>query len=219
MANHVYAKWKEQVIQGGANSSLTGTVKVLLIDISGSSPDVNYTWSDTHQFYSDLTGIVADTTGGVLGITIGSHTYTNGTFDAANATFTAVSGATIEALVLYIAAGSPDINRLVLYLDTSQTGLPVTPNGGDITVTWNDAVTPGIFTISDRRLKDEVEEVDDLFGVLPVYEYAYIGTGRRRRGFMAQDVERIAPEAVIDVRGLKLVNYNRAIAACERIAA
>jgi Chaperone of endosialidase len=213
MANAVYPKWKEQIIQAGANSSLAGTVKVLLIDTTSASPDVSYTYNAAHSFYNEITaGIVSDTTGGVVGITIGSHTYTNGTFDAADATFTAVSGVSIEALILYLAPGSPDISRLVLYLDTSQTGLPVTPNGGDITVTW---AIGGIFTISDRRLKDDVEEIDELCG-LPVYEYSYVGTERRHRGFMAQDVERVVPEAVIEVCGRKMVNYEHVI---ERLAA
>jgi Chaperone of endosialidase len=202
MANAVYPIWKEAVIQASANSALTGTVKVLLVDTG------TYTYNAAHDFYNDLSGIVSDGTGGVLGITIGTHTYTNGTFDAADATFTAVSGATIEALVLYLAPGSPDIARLVLYLDTSQTGLPVTPNGGDITVTWN---ASGIFTISDRRLKENIEQVGEM-GNLPIYQYRYVGTERLRCGFMAQDVERVAPWAVTEVRGLKMVNYEQAIA-------
>jgi hypothetical protein len=58
-------------------------------------------------------------------------------------TYTAVTGVSIEALVIYRKnSGANTTWRLVLYLDTSVTGLPVTPNGGDITVTWN---ASGIF--------------------------------------------------------------------------
>ena len=108
--------------------------------------------------------------------------------------------------------------RLALYLDTSQTGLPVTPNGGDITVTWN---ASGIFTISDRDLKENIREVGDLDSGLPIYEYNYIGSERRYRGLMEQDVERIAPDAVIELGHVrrKVVNYDRAIEACQRLAA
>jgi hypothetical protein len=50
-------------------------------------------------------------------------------------TFTAVSGATVEALVIYRKnSGANTTWRLVAYIDTSVTGLPVTPNGGDITL-------------------------------------------------------------------------------------
>lgn len=206
MANAVFPKWKEAVIQASANSSLAGTVKVALLDTG------TYTYSSAHDFYDDVTGVVGTDQ------TIGSATFTNGTFDAADATFTAVSGASVEALLLYISTGTPSTSRLVLFLDTSQTGLPVTPNGGNITITWN---ASGIFTISDRELKENIRHVGDVAGVLPIFEYNYKGSERRYRGLMAQDVEKIAPDAVIELgtRRRKAVNYGRAIEACERLAA
>ena len=76
--------------------------------------------------------------------TLGSKTYTNGTFDAADSTFSAVSGASVEALVIYIDTGSAATSPLVAYIDTGVTGLPVTPNGGDIAVAWN---ASGIFAL------------------------------------------------------------------------
>ena len=132
MANAVYPKWKEAVIQASSNSSLAGTIKVALLDTG------TYTYNSAHDFYDDVSGVVGTDQ------TIGSQTYTNGTFDAADATFTSVSGASVEALLLYISTGTASTSRLVLYLDTSQTGLPVTPNGGNITITWN---ASGIFTL------------------------------------------------------------------------
>ena len=65
---------------------------------------------------------------------LGTKTYTNGTFDTADFTFTAVTGDVSEALIIYIDTGSAATSRLVCYRDTNVTGLPVTPNGGDITV-------------------------------------------------------------------------------------
>ena len=132
MANAIYPKWKEAVMQATANSSLGGTVKVALVDTG------TYTYSSAHEFQTSLTGTVGTAQ------TLGTKTFTNGTFDAANSTWTAVSGATVEALVIYIDTGSAATSRLVAYLDTGYTGLPVTPNGGDITVTWDAA---GIFTL------------------------------------------------------------------------
>jgi hypothetical protein len=132
MANAIYPKWREAVIQASANSSLGGTVKAALVDTG------TYTYSSAHEFLSSLSGRVGTDQ------TLGTKTYTNGTFDAANSTWTAVSGATVEAIVLYIDTGVAGTSRLVAYLDTGYTGLPVTPNGGDITVTWDAA---GIFTV------------------------------------------------------------------------
>ena len=131
MANAIYPLWKEAIIQGLSDSDLDGSgttgVYVALIDTG------TYTYSAAHQFYISLSGIVG--TDQEIGAT---KTYTNGVLDGADLTFTAVSGASVEAAVLYRKnAGANTTWRLVAYLDTSVTGLPVTPNGGNITVTWN----------------------------------------------------------------------------------
>jgi hypothetical protein len=132
MANAIYPKYKEAVIQSSANSSLTGTVKVALVDTG------TYTYSAAHEFLTSLTGRVGTDQ------TIGTKTYTNGVFDGDNVTWTAVSGSSVEALVIYIDTGVAGTSRLVAYIDTGVTGLPVTPNGGDITATWN---ASGIFAL------------------------------------------------------------------------
>lgn len=137
MANALYPKWKEALLQASSNSALTGTVKVALIDTGA------YTYSSSHQFYSDLAGVVGPNQASQP--TIGAtKTYTNGVFDGADVTFTTVTGNSVEALVIYIDTGTAGTSRLVAYIDTSVTGLPVTPNGGDITVTFN---ASGIFAL------------------------------------------------------------------------
>jgi hypothetical protein len=125
MANAVYPKYKEAVIQASANSSLAGTLKVALVDTG------TYTYSAAHEFQSSLSGVVG------TAATLASKTYTNGTLDAADVTYTAVTGSSAEALVIYLDTGTPSTSRLVAYIDTGVTNLPVTPNGGNITVTWN----------------------------------------------------------------------------------
>lgn len=133
MANALYPKWKEQLLQFTANNNLSsGTVKVALVDTG------TYTYSSSHQFLSSLTGVVGTAQ------TIGSKTFTDGVFDGADVTFTTVTGNTVEALVIYIDTGSAATSPLVAYIDTSVTGLPVTPNGGDIAITWN---ASGIFAL------------------------------------------------------------------------
>lgn len=132
MANAIYPKWKEGLMQASANTSLGGTVKVALVDTG------TYTYSSAHQFLSSLTGVVGTAQ------TLASKTFTNGTFDAADVTFTSVTGASVEALVFYIDTGVAGTSPLVAYIDTGQTGLPVTPSGGNITVAFDAA---GIFTL------------------------------------------------------------------------
>ena len=132
MANAIYPKWKEAIVQASANSSLGGTVKVALVDTG------TYTYSAAHEFYSSVSGVVGTPA------TLGTKTFTNGVFDAADVTYTGVSGSSAEALIIYIDTGSSVTSRLVAYLDTGWTNLPVTPNGGDITLQFN---ASGIFAL------------------------------------------------------------------------
>lgn len=133
MANAIYPLYKQALLGGDTDISVDeGTVKVSLIDTG------TYTYSAAHDFYNDLSGEVGTAQ------TIANTTVAAGVFDGDNVTFTAVSGATVEALVIWIDTGNVATSRLVAYIDTGQTGLPVTPNGGDITITWDAA---GIFTL------------------------------------------------------------------------
>lgn len=133
MANALYPKWKEQLLQFTTNNNLSaGTVKVALVDTG------TYTYSAAHQFYSSVTGVAGTP------VTLGTKTFTNGVFDAGDATFSAVSNGSVtcEALIIYIDTGTAATSPLVAYLDTGITNMPVTPNGGDIVVQWN---ASGIF--------------------------------------------------------------------------
>lgn len=138
MTDALYPKWKEALIQSSADADLDGSgttgVYAALVDTG------TYTYNAAHEFYSSLSGIVG--TDQEIGAT---KSYTNGVFDGADVTFTAVTGNTVEAIVLYRKnAGANTTWRLIAYIDTSVTGLPVTPNGGDIAISWN---ASGIFAL------------------------------------------------------------------------
>jgi hypothetical protein len=133
MANAIYPLYKEALIGGSANISLSsGTVRAALVDTG------TYTYSAAHEFLSSLSGVVGTAQ------TIGTKTITNGLFDGDNVSYTAVTGNSAEAIVLYIDTGTAGTSRLVAFIDTGVTGLPVTPNGGDISITWN---ASGIFQL------------------------------------------------------------------------
>ncbi len=138
MANAIYPKWKEALLQNSADSDLDGSgatgVYAVLYDVGAGGA---YDSADT--YYSDISaGVVGSEQ--EIGAT---KSYTNGVFDGADVTFTSVSGATCEAIILFRKnAGANTTWRLIAYLDTNITNLPVTPNGGNITVTWN---ASGIF--------------------------------------------------------------------------
>jgi len=66
--------------------------------------------------------------------------------------------------------------------------------------------TGGIFGFSDIRLKSNIVKVGDHPKGFGIYEYDIFG--RRERGVMAQEVEKIIPEAVLEhSNGYKMVNY------------
>ncbi len=133
MANAIYPTFKEALLEGNTNLNLLdGPVRVSLVDTG------LYTYAGTHEFLTDTAGLVANSTA------LTAQSCISGTFDAADKTLTAVSGNTVEALIFWLDTGTPSTSRVVAYLDTNITGLPVTPNGGDITLTWN---ASGIFTI------------------------------------------------------------------------
>lgn len=52
-------------------------------------------------------------------------------------TFTSVTGDAADFLTLWKNSGTPATSPLVITWDSASTGLPVTPNGGDITATWS----------------------------------------------------------------------------------
>jgi hypothetical protein len=127
----VNAKFKEALINGSANTSLNGSgttgVYAALIDEGA------HAYSSSDQFYSDISA-------GIVGTPqeLTSKTFTNGLFDAADSTFPTTSGASCEAIVFYVKnAGANTTWRLVAYENSGATGLPVTPNGGDINIVWN----------------------------------------------------------------------------------
>lgn len=131
MANAVYPKYKNSLLQGDASTALSGTgatgMWVALVDTG------TYTYNATHQFYSDLSGI------GGTPVEVTTVTTVGGLIDGDDATFLAVAGTvSYEALVLYRKnAGANTTWRLIAYIDTGVTGLPVTSNGGNIAVAWH----------------------------------------------------------------------------------
>lgn len=131
MANAVYPLAKTSFLKGDLD--LDGNVKVVLVT-SG------YTYSTAHDNLDDVTAGLRVATSGNLA----NKTFTGGVFDADNVTFTAVTGSAGAALVFYLDTGTESTSKLVCYIDSASAGLPITPNGGDITLTFN---ASGIFAL------------------------------------------------------------------------
>jgi len=140
MANQLYTKAKQALLGGELNLS-SNVVTIALVDT-----DV-YTFSASHEFRSSVpnTAVVATAN-------LASKSITDGVFDATDVEFPFVTGANCEALILYHNTGDAENDgnrqadsRLVVYIDTA-TGLPILPNGGNITVKFSDGASK-IFAI------------------------------------------------------------------------
>lgn len=133
MASVLYPLGKKALLDADIDL-LSDTIRAVLIDTG------TYTYSAAHNAYDDLSGVV-----GSESDAFANKTTTGGTFDADNITFSSVSGNTVEAIVIFKDSGTASTDLLIAYID-SGTGLPVTPNGGDITVSWSGS---GIFSLAD----------------------------------------------------------------------
>jgi len=126
MANALYDKGREGFLDGSIDWD-TDDIRVILIDTDDYS--VNLATDDN---LDDIpTAARVATSGALTGKTV-----TDGVADADDVVFCSVSGDQSEALVIYQHTGTESTSRLIAYIDTA-TGLPVTPNGGDITVQWD----------------------------------------------------------------------------------
>ena len=60
---------------------------------------------------------------------------------------------------------------------------------------------------SDMRTKENIVPDGTTYNGHKVYHFNFIGDDVRRRGVMAQEVEKIRPDAVVEIDGIKHVNY------------
>lgn len=127
MANALYDTGRASFLNGGVNWG-SDNIKAVLVKVT-SGYTVNLA---TDAFFST---IVAGNRIAISG-NLASKTTTAGVADAADVTFSAVSGAAAGAVVIYKDTGTDTASQLIAYIDTA-TGLPVTPNGGDITISWD----------------------------------------------------------------------------------
>jgi len=67
----------------------------------------------------------------------------------------------------------------------------------------------GLGLLSDRRVKRNVRRIGTAGNGLGIYAYQYIWGGPEQIGYMADEVEKVSPEAVRDFGGLKVVDYGR----------
>jgi len=134
MANALYG-YGRQAFGDGDIDWVNDTIKATLIDTNDYSVQI-----DTHRYMNTDTVPAAAK---VATVTLANKSNVLGVCDAADAVFPAVTGDESEALIIWkdgggggeTADGTTDL--LIVYIDTAAYGLPVTPNGGDINVNFD----------------------------------------------------------------------------------
>lgn len=126
MSNVLYDSGRNACLLGAIN--WTGdTFKAVLVDLADYTPSLS-----THAFLSDIPSIArVATTAAFTG-----KTAVAGVADAADPTFVGATGDQSEAIVIYKDTGNAATSQLLVFIDTA-TGLPVTPNTGDINVIFD----------------------------------------------------------------------------------
>lgn len=135
MANQLFDKGRQGFLEGLVDWD-TAVIKASLVRTYTST-----SITTAHSVVSDVTaiGTIVATSGAFT-----TKTVTSGVADADDTTWTAVgAGAAIPTIIVYQSSavtGGADVatslQRLIAFIDTA-TGLPVTPNGGDITAVWS----------------------------------------------------------------------------------
>lgn len=126
MSNALYSKAKEGFLDGSI-SWTSNDIRALLVDSS------QYTVNLANHHYLDSIPVGARI---ATSANLSNKTATLGVADADDVTFVSVSGVQSELIILYKHTGTESTSTLIAYIDTS-TGLPVTPNGEDITIIWD----------------------------------------------------------------------------------
>jgi hypothetical protein len=146
MANFLYEFGKKNMVGGG--SQINWTTSAFKVGLLGAGYAPNQA---TDQFWSTAAGAsnvnVVGTPQALAGKALadGSAGNAGKVIASSNAvTFSALSGSQVAHVVIYQDTGTAGTSPLVAHWDTG-TGLPFTPNGGDLTLTFD--ATNGVFNL------------------------------------------------------------------------
>lgn len=121
MTKALYDKGREKFLGGDLDWDAM-VIKPVLVDTGQYAVNLA-----THEFLSDIAAGARV----AIGPALANKTKTAGVADADDPTLPAVSGVSVEAVVLIADTGNVATSPLIAYIDEG-VNLPVTPNGGDI---------------------------------------------------------------------------------------
>lgn len=130
MANTLYNTARKQFLEAQINWD-TNDIRCMLVDTS------EYTFNAADVTIAEITPAAR------IGSPVNMVTSTtdDGAADANDVTFSSVTaGDQVGAIAIYKSYGATEADTvLIAWLDTA-TGLPITTNGGDIIVTWDNGI-------------------------------------------------------------------------------
>jgi hypothetical protein len=137
MANALYSFGGQNILEGDI---IFDTDDIRIVSLDEADHTVNLV---TDEDIADLAATSDEFASGAFA----SKTETLGVFDAADLApaFTGATGDVFESIIVYKHTGVDTTALLVCNIDTA-TGLPMTPDGGNINVTWS-ASADRIFAI------------------------------------------------------------------------
>jgi hypothetical protein len=124
MSNVLFPKGREGILDRSID--MTGDIRVMLTKST-------YVYDDTDEYLADV-----GATDNGRSATLSGHSYSLGVFDAGDTSLTATSATACNALILFSHTGSDASARLIAYVDTPASGLPVTPAAsGTVNISWD----------------------------------------------------------------------------------
>lgn len=137
MANAIYDKYKEALMCAANNVSLVdGNLKISLVDANTTF------FTSTDEFYANLDAVA---NGIIVTANLDNASVVSGVLNADDVLFESVNTAIeCETLLLWIDTADANTSRLVAWLDTNIDGLPITPDGSNVEITWS---ASGIFKL------------------------------------------------------------------------
>lgn len=148
MANAWYTPGLKHFAKGEVIWKLAAgsSIKATLIDLA------DYSFVNTHEYMNTGTVAAAAKVATSAAMTL-VDAADGGVLDAADVTWPTVTGDQSEAIIVWLDGGdggttaAGTVSFLLMFIDTVSSGLPVTPNGGDITVSWLNGAVPQIGTL------------------------------------------------------------------------
>lgn len=126
MANFMYDRGRQGFLAGEIDWD-ADTIKLVLVDEADDTPSAS-----GDNALSDRAGASRVATSGAFA----SKTTTAGVADAADVTLSTVTGDPSESIDIYKDSGTESTSYMIVNIN-SATGLPVTPNGGDIIIQFD----------------------------------------------------------------------------------